>query len=285
MSYNLLLDTNFIGNNWKFTNCVYDNGMLISNKKIFGIEQELTLPKSNKLYFRSTYKSLNCEIFNVKIGIQSRNKLDINQRAPKYNTKQDISVIDTIDEKTIKVHIIFESLQDYNKVMIQEPLLVDLGIVHKYTWLKSILDKKLKFRAGYSYDNLYEKGEIDNTLFECIDIPVEKGKVGSIITTSDKNIVPLKIDIIPNHYYLCKLDYEEINKFGNTYLQYGSIISESLSDTQQSLIFRADTSYQLNLMIENTCELPYCVNLKHILLIDITTLGLMKDDILTLPFI
>ena len=107
--------------------------MLISNKKIFGIEQELTLPKSNKLYLRSTYKSLNCEIFNVKVGIQSRNRLDINQRAPKYNTKQDISVIDTVDEKTIKVHIIFESLQDYNKVMIQEPLLVDLGIVHKYT--------------------------------------------------------------------------------------------------------------------------------------------------------
>ena len=85
--------------------------------------------------------------------------------------------------------------------------------------------------------------------------------------------------------FLCKLDYEEINKFGNTYLQYGSIISESLSDMQQSLIFRADPNYQLNLMIENTCELPYCVNLKHILLIDITTLGLMKDDILTLPFI
>lgn len=279
MSYNLLLDTGFIGNNWKFVNCVYDNGMLISSSKVFGVEQELTLPNTSKLYFRTTYKTLNCETYNIKIGVQCGSKLDINQRAPKYNAEQSISVIDNITCKTFKVHIIFESLQDVNKIIIKEPLLVDLGIVHKYTWLKSVLDRKLKFRSGYSYTNLYSDSDIDFT-----DIKNEDAKVGKILTADAKSVTQITTELKSGHYYLCKLAFEEINKFGELYLQYGVVTSSRISDMQSALVFRADNQYSLQLALDNNCELPYQVNLKHILLIDLTALHISEADIITLPF-
>ena len=56
MAFNLLIGSNFNTlDRWKFINCEYKDGYIISNKKLFGIEQELILPDITKLYFRTKY--------------------------------------------------------------------------------------------------------------------------------------------------------------------------------------------------------------------------------------
>ena len=51
MGYNVLFDTQFKNehHNWKYVNCSYKDGYLISRKKVFGIEQEIVLPDITKL--------------------------------------------------------------------------------------------------------------------------------------------------------------------------------------------------------------------------------------------
>ena len=155
MSYNLLLDTKFTESNWKFTNCRYENGYLISTDKIFGIEQELILPDPTKLYFRFNYITKNITIKEVTLGIQNGSTLNVCKKYPKVDKKQFISLIDIAKQEKIKLHLIFESDINNNKVEIYDPILCDLNYLHKSTWLKSILDRVIKYRKGYQYTNLY----------------------------------------------------------------------------------------------------------------------------------
>ena len=81
-----------------------------------------------------------------------------------------------------------------------------------------------------------------------------------------------------------KLDIEEINKYGNIYLQYGFIKSKK-SENQLYLIFKSNNRYKLKLILEPKEKLDYQINIKRILLIDISKLNLMEEDILYLPFV
>ena len=51
------------------------------------------------------------------------------------------------------------------------------------------------------------------------------------------------------------------------------------------MLFRANDDTQLKLIIEPTDVLDYQINIKHIMIIDITTMKLLKADIPYLPFI
>jgi hypothetical protein len=126
MSYNLLLDTEFKQNNWKFINCRLENGMLISTDKVFGIEQELTLPDPTKLYFKFTYTALNPSLKDIKIGIQTNDVIHVNKRFIRWNKTQNISVVENVEQENIKLHLIFESDTKVNKVCIKNPILMDL---------------------------------------------------------------------------------------------------------------------------------------------------------------
>ena len=284
MSYNLLLNTRFKDNqNWKYINCEYVDGCLISSSKVFGIEQELVLPDPTKLYARITYKA-ETPLEEVKIGILNNDVLNIDKKRPKLNKEQRISVIDIAKQEKIKVMIIFESLEDINKVQIKEPLLIDLNYMNKSTWLKLILDRTVHYIDGYSYENLYSISEIKPDAEDFKELDLEDAKIGSIISLRESKEIEVSAKFIINSYYLVKLDFEEINKFGKVYFKYGVLKSTVIND-QTYLIFRADSTNKLKLVIESDDVLPYQLNLKHILLINISNLHLLKADIPYLPFI
>ena len=286
MSYNLLLNTSFTDtNHWKFINCSYKDGVITSNKKVFGIEQELILPNPTKLYFRWNYLSLSSSIFDVKIGIQNKNILNVDKKTPKVNRKQFISLIDIAKQEKITLHLIFESKEEINRVQIENPILVDLYQIHKSTWLKWALDRKVFFVNGYNYINEYNCNEITRDSKDFKGIQLVEGKIGSIIS-AEKNIsIELSSNLKENHYYLAKLDYEPINEFGRVEFKYDVIESTQIDNEQLYIIFKANNKDKLILNIISDDIISYKVNLKHMLLIDITKRKLAKNDIPYLPFV
>lgn len=285
MSYNLLLDTEFKQNNWKFTNCRLENGMLISTDKVFGIEQELTLPDPTKLYFKFTYTALNPSLKDVKIGIQTNDVIHVNKRFIRWNKTQKISVVENVEQEKIKLHLIFESDTKVNKVYIKNPILIDLVQQGKSTWLKSILDRTIRYRYGYAYKNLFKTSELKDDLEEFKNLNIESAKIGSIVSLKNKEIINLNAKFIRNQYYLAKLDFKEINNLGDIYFQYGVLKSSRIEDEQIWLVFKANDNLNLQLVIESNDALDYKINLKHLMIIDITNLKLLKNDITNLPFI
>ena len=285
MSYNLILNSALEDTtNWKLINCTLDHNILTSNKKVFGIEQELILPDPTKIYFRVNYKVLS-PIKEVKLGIQNGKVLGINRQIPRLNKLHKISLIDIAKQEKIKLHIIFESDKEVNKVLLQEPILVDLNHQKKSTWIKSILDKVLKYRIGYEYTNIYNEKEITKDIEDFKDINLEKAKIGSILSTKENIGINLNAKFIKEHYYLAKLDFEEINRFGNIYFKYGFIKSKRETSDQIYLLFRANEKDNLELIIESNDVFNYELNLKHLLIIDVTKMNLLKEDIPYLPFI
>lgn len=274
--YNICLDTQFENNQWEFINCYYENGHLISTNKVFGVKQKLILPNLTKLYYRFTYNCKTPNIREVTLGIQTNNILESERKVPKQNKKQNISLIDTPKEKEIYLHLIFESTQEENKVEIKHPLLIDIIKLKQSSRLKYFLDKDINYLSGYSYKNILPS--------EFIIEDSIKGKIGSILSGIEHKEIDIEAKFNENTYYLVKLDIEEINKYGNIYLQYGFIKSIQ-KDNQIYLIFKSDKRYKLKLIFEPKEKLDYQINIKRILLIDITELNLMKEDILYLPFI
>ena len=283
MAYNLLVGTDFNLKNWNLINCKLEGNILTSTSKVFGIEQELTLANPTKLYFRVHYKAFN-NIKEVKIGVQNKRELGIDSQVPKLNKLQKISVIEYAKQEKIKLHLIFESDTDVNKVLIQEPILVDINHLNKSTWVKGLLDKVIKFRSGYQYNNLYETSEITKDLDDFKNFNLEEAKIGSILTTKENIETELKAKFIKGNTYLAKLNYEEINKFGSIKFQYGFLKSTTIED-QIYLVFKANENNTLKLVVEAGEVLPYQINLKNILLINITPMSLLREDIPYLPFI
>lgn len=284
MSYNLLLNTNFKDTvNWTLVNCTFDNGILTSNNKVFGIYQELILPKETSLYFSMIYKSFS-KLKEVKIGVQENGKLEVNTQIPKLNKQQKISIVETIKNTKIKLHIIFESDCDINRVLIKEPLLVDLVHSNKSTWTKYLLDYTLKYRSGYQYLNEYVNGELTEKLQNIENINVTKAKTGVILKTKENLDIEFNNNFIKNHFYLVKLDYENINDFGKIYFKYGVLKSYN-TNNQVYLIFKSNENIKLHLNIDFDDVIEYKTNLKHILISDITNINLLQEDIEYLPFI
>jgi hypothetical protein len=81
------------------------------------------------------------------------------------------------------------------------------------------------------------------------------------------------------------LDFKEINNLGDIYFQYGVLKSSRIEDEQIWLVFKANDNLNLQLVIESNDALDYKINLKHLMIIDITNLKLLKNDISNLPFI
>lgn len=282
MGYNLLNDTSFKENNWELVNCEIKNGILESTSKVFGIKQELVLPDITKLYFRINYQTLNQEVHNVKIGISNNEVLHIAEKTPKTNKKQIISVVEQTKQEKIVVYVIFESSVEKNEVKINEPLLVDLISQNKSSYLRPILDKVLKYQYGYSYKNLYKESEItiDNEDFT----NKEKAKVGIITSIVDKKEFKIDFEFTPNRYYLVKLDFKEVNRFGDMFFKYGVRMSTKVGE-QIWLLFKGAENKELYLILKNNEVYDYKVNLKHIMILDITDMGLLTKDIEYLPFL
>lgn len=284
MSYNLLLNTTFKDTvNWNLINCTIDNGILTSSNKIFGIYQEIIISKPTNLYLSAVYKSFS-NLKDVKIGIQDGDRLEVNIQNPKLNKQKKISVVSNVKNCKIKLHIIFESDQNINRVLIKEPLLVDLDHLNKSTWTKGLLDLVLKYRHGYSYTNEYNKGEVFKIL-EDRQADIVKAKIGSVLKTKENLDVELSTEFKNNHYYLVKLDYDNINDFGKIYFKYGVLKSSTEVDNQSYLIFKGNDNIKLHMVVESDPVIAYRTNLKHILIADITYANLLQEDIIFLPFI
>lgn len=138
---------------------------------------------------------------------------------------------------------------------------------------------------GYTYHNDYCISEINRDCEDFKEFNLENAKIGSIIKSLEKIEIPLTAKFIEGNYYLIKLDYKEINKFGNVYFQYGVLKSNKLDDEQCYLLFKAKEDLKLKLIIEGNDVLPYQINLKHIMIVDSTKLRMLKEDIKYLPFI
>lgn len=289
MSYNLLLDTNFtnINKHWKLVNCEYQNGYLIANDYIFGIEQEIILPDPTKLYFSIDYITFDKNIKYVLSGIQTEGVLEAVKKKPKLNTRKKLPVVNLVSQEKIKVRFIVESKIKNSKIYIDSPLLIDLISQHKAYWPKSILNRILDYRYGYDYLNEYKESEItlNNKDFTSPYTETTQGQIGIIFSVPENDWFNISCNLIPNHYYLVKIDYEQINKYGDIYLKYGEHLSEALGSEQCYLTFKADSNNQLKLKIDNKEVLPYLVNLKHILIIDLENKRIEIDDVAHLPFI
>ena len=281
--YNLLLDTQFKYGSWKFINCSYKNGYLKSTSKVFGIEQRLTLSDLYKLYARVNYKVFNNFIIDVKIGLQYNDILEISRKTPKVNKLQNISLVNNIKDTNIKFCVIFESTEDKNEVFIEKPILYNLSNSHRSTWLKAILDKTINYLDGYSYKNEYCVSELKTYTPMLLNLTPEKAKIGSIITISNTTKLDIRAKFIDNNIYLIKLNIEEINRYGDTYFKYGVLKSKRYKN-QVYLIFKYNFNTSLDLIFEPNEAWPYKINLKNILLINISNLNLQKEDIVELPF-
>ena len=281
MTYNLLFDTEFKDlNNWEFINCEYKEHYLISTNKVFGIKQKVILADATKLYLRCKYNILNSSVIKMYIGIEVNGKLYINKQWTKKNKERLISLVEDSLEEILTVHIIFESEENTNKVYIREPLLCDLNRMHKSYWLKFLLDKTVRYVYGYEYKNLLEYSEIKPEIFD-----LDKAKIGSIISTKEKISLKINAKLFRDKRYLCKLDYSPINNLGKIYLSYGVLKSKQFRDQQCYLSFKAQDNIDLYLNIEPNDILPYQINLKHLLLVELNGLGIDVNDISYLPFI
>lgn len=289
MSYNLLLDTNFqkIGNRWKLTNCTYDNGYLISNSTLYSIEQLINIPNPTKLYFSIDYICLDPNIKNVWVGIQSNSILEANKKKPKLHRRSRLSVIDDIKVETIKLIFIVEAKTKNTKIYIDSPLLIDLNYLGKSYWTKWVLDKQLKFRQGFCYQNIYKQNEItlSNSDFQTSNLDRVQAKSGIIVTLNPtKCSTIISCNLNRDSYYLAKLDYEEINQYGQIYFKYGEILSENINKEQIYIIFKFNGN-NLHLILENDQELKYSVNLKHLLIVKLDDLNIDMGDIPHIPFV
>ena len=278
MRYNLLLNTSFNDlSTWECVNCTYKDGYLYSTSKVFGIEQELTLPNISKLYFRTEYKTETASVTNIKIGVQSNKVLDINEQVPKYNKLQTISLIDIPKSPVIKVHIIFESSISNNKVFIQHPILVDLNRLNMNTILRWKADKVVKYREESTYQNLLNYNKITVNNFETTGN-------GTIVKTLEPLHIDIDYKLERDKHYLLKISYNDVNDLGNTYIRYGVLKSVKV-ENQSYLVFKATADKELSIDIVPNDVLPYVVNLKNILLIDLDTVTIDKEDVLFLPYI
>lgn len=292
MSYNLLLDTEFkkINKHWKLTNCEYSNGYLIANSKIYSIEQEIVLPNPTKLYFGLDYVCFDKNIKKIYCGIQINDILEVNVKEPILRRRKRISVVDNSKEaEKIKVKFIIEAKTDNTKIYINSPLLLDLTY-HNKDWLpRWMLNKSLDYRYGYDYDNLYSKGyeiQISNTDFKSTKTKIEQANIGIIAHITEKDTFYISNIIQTGRYYLLKLDYEQINQYGTIYCKYGESISTYIDDEQLYMVFKSDSlNKNIEIIVDNNYELDYLINIKRILLIDITDLKIDQDDIIHLPFI
>lgn len=289
MSYNLLLDTNFqkIGNRWKLTNCTYDNGYLVSNSTLYSIEQLITIPNPTKLYFSIDYICLDPNVKNVWVGIQSNSTLEANKKKPKLHRRSRLSVIDDIKVETIKLIFIVEAKTENTKIYIDSPLLIDLNYLGKAYWAKWALDKQLKFRQGFCYQNIYKQNEItlSNSDFQTSNLDRVQAKSGIIVTLNPtKYSAIISCNLSRDSYYLAKLDYEEINQYGQIYFKYGEILSENIDKEQIYIIFKSNEN-NLHLILENDQELKYSVNLKHLLIVKLDDLNIDMGDIPHIPFV
>ena len=288
MSYNLLLDTGFnhINKHWKFTNCNYENGYLRGTTKVYSIEQEIVLPDPTKLYFSIDYITRDPNIKSVLIGIQTNHILEADKRKVKLHKRTRLSVVDNTKCEKIKVMFIVEAVSDTSSIYIDSPLLVDLLINNKHYWPKSILNKILDYRQGYNYENIYKESEIsiDNLDFHSATTPTEKLNCGILTQIKSNDWFHIQFSTQADHYYLAKLDYQELNYYGKLYLKYGESISVELKD-QLYILFKGSNTERLLLKVENKEVLPYLINLKHLLIVDLTNIKLTEEDIVHLPFI
>ena len=138
---------------------------------------------------------------------------------------------------------------------------------------------------GYTYHNLYETSELNCSLNDFNKSNFEDAKVGIIASTDTNLEIPLNCSLTDNHYYLIKLDYEEINRLGEIKFNYGAGESINIGNNQIYLVFKANNIDRLLLTMRANDVLPYKINLKHILLIDISHLKLKVNDVAYLPFI
>lgn len=294
MSYNLLLDTNIINNNnqisehWKLTNCYYRDGYLVSNDTFYSIEQEISLPNLTKLYFSMDYIAFDKNIKKVYIGIQCGDTLESTIKKIKFNNRHRISVIHNVDTEKIKVRFIVEAKTKDTKLYIDSPLLVDLHRMGKDSWPKWMLNRYLDYRQGYNYKNLYKECEItlQNEDFKSAFSTTQEANIGILSTLKrSEDWYGLNFESISDRYYLIKLDICQVNQYGEIYMQYGEILSEQIDDEQLYIIFKADNVNQLKIKMKNNESLQYVVNLKRVLIVDITDRGFEDRDIIHLPFI
>lgn len=290
MSYNLLLNTNFNKPNlkhWKLTNCELINGCLVSNDKVFSIQQKIILPKPTKIYFSMDYVCLDSNIKNIYCGVISdSNELNAIKKKSILKKRKKLSLVSTVTE-TFTVTFIIESRTTNSRIYLDSPLLVDLISIDKGYWPKHNLDKYLDYRYGYNYSNEYRESEIsiDSQDFKSPYTKTVKGKTGIIAIVEENDWFEISHEFKDSSIYLVKLNYENINNYGQLYFQYGEIISEDIGTDQLYILFKANKSNRLKLNLKNSEMLPYQTNLKHIMIVDITNLGLGEEDIPHLPFI
>lgn len=290
MSYNLLLDTNFTktDKHWKLTNCIYENGYLKATDNIFSIEQEIILPDPTKVYFSMDYICFDKNIKSIYCGIFTENgELKVTKRKPSIRTRKRISTVASLEVEKLKIMFIIESKAPNSKIYIDSPLLIDLKHQGKKDWPRWVLNKCLDYRYGYDYENEYHKSEItlDNNDFRSPYTETLEANIGVIAAVKESDWFGLSHHFKEGNYYLIKLDYSQINEYGNIYFQYGEITSTPLGKDQLYIIFKANSKDNLRLKIENQEALPYLINLKHILVVNLTNVKLEEDDIAHLPFI
>lgn len=294
MSYNLLLDTNLDKINsdksqWKLTNCSYRDGYLIANNSnVYSIEQKIALPDPSKLYFSMDYIAFNKDIKKIYIGILCDDVLQSVVKRPRFDKRTRLSVVYPTQCEQITVKFIIEANQPNTKLYIDSPMLIDLHAQRKEFWPKWMLNKVFDYRHGYTYENLYKECEIsiDNDDFTSPYTQTEQAQVGIIAHIKESEWFKVDFEQQQGRYYLVKLDLEEINNYGEVYLQYGEKTSWSLDKQGQLYMhFVSDGQHGIRIKMRNDEQLDYLINFKRVMVIDITDKTFEEQDIPHLLFI
>lgn len=291
MSYNLLSNTNFDKFNpksWKLTNCQMVNSCLISNDKVFAIEQEIVIPYPAKLYFGINYMCFGEDVRCVYCGIQIGNSLEVNKKIPIPDKKKRISIVCENADK-IKVMFICESDATHNRVYIDSPTLIDLNPIGKEYWPRSLLNNALDFRHGFEYENEFKYGgqmKPHNFTIDSFDIQLIDAPIGMLATIDADGYIELSNHkFIAGNTYLIKLDYKQLSNYGSVFMQYGSFTSTELGPNQLCIIFKANRKNKLKINVSNPESLSYMINFRHLLILNLKNIKVNEEEIPYLPFV
>ena len=179
-------------------------------------------------------------------------------------------------------------IKDYLKEKYNKPGNVYLGLVHRLDRPVGgvMVFAKTSKAASRLSDQVREK-IFKKKYLAVVDGKFEQkqGILEDYLYKDERNNMSKVVNKDKKNAKLAKLDYEEINELGNIYFKYGTIISTKFEKEQCYILFRANDDTKLKLIIEPNDVLDYQINIKHIMIIDITTMKLLKADIPYLPFI
>ncbi len=294
---NILIDSTFknIDNRtWVLDNVskyevVKNNLKIESKERLYGIHQSFRA-KKGRYYFRANVQ-LKKFAREIIIGYKREKELYMNYTTPFVSNNTVSTIFDIEEDIDIELYIIIKSNTESNKAIITEPILVNLDDIKRRTWLKSKLDKEIKYKKSLTfYNEIYKDQTKNNWGLEKPDNILINGNIDAVIF--DKGIIRTKLNINTEDKYLIRIKYGSNNAYSKLKIRLNDKEHELETGkgiTDKDIYFIGDKR-ELNIVIEFmndeiTPEIPAIFMIEQMMIINLTKHKLEDKKIEYLPYI